>query len=320
MNEARSAIVHSHSRFCRTESGRSPPKVSLLTVVSIWKIFTPALRMTSPMRQFEWCSAELWRSIKRAGVLQGVDVVVVAQAAVAGQAGGGALVAAVHGHEVDVHVDEQVALGRPLGDLDLLALVGLAEEREVVGVLGVEVVEQAVGGEGVVDPVAHRVAQLGLGHAPVQGEGGDEVDVVDAGRRGHVQHGLDDALADVGPAHRGQRQGDVVEGDGQLHARRQQVGQGRAVAEGVEQGLADGLVGVLQARQRLGRVDDARASDRQSLEPQRVTVVEHHRRGRAIDLEDEPGPAHRPRSCFAGPPRMRFGTQHVPSFAGAHSQ
>ena len=63
MNEARSAIVHSHSRFWRTDRGRSPPKVSLLTVVSIWKIFTPALRMTSPMRQFEWCRAELWRSM-----------------------------------------------------------------------------------------------------------------------------------------------------------------------------------------------------------------------------------------------------------------
>ena len=110
-----------------------------------------------------------------------------------------ALVAAVHGDEVDVDVDEQVALGRPLVDLDLLALVGRAEEHEVVGVLGVEVVEQAVRREGVVDPVAQGVAQLGLGHAPVQREGGDEVDVVDARLGGHVEHGLDDALADVGP-------------------------------------------------------------------------------------------------------------------------
>ena len=56
------------------------------------------------------------------------DVVVVAEAPVAGQAGGDALVAAVHGHEVDVDVDEQVALGRPLVDLDVLALVGLARD------------------------------------------------------------------------------------------------------------------------------------------------------------------------------------------------
>ena len=156
------------------------PNVSLLSVVSIWKIFTPASRRTSPMRQFEWCSSEWCRSMNDSAVLHRLDVVVVAQAAVAGQAGGGRLPAAVHGDEVDVHVDEQVALGRPLVDLDLLALVGRAEEGEVVGVLGVVVVQQAVRGEGVVDPVADGVAQLGLGHAPVQGEGGDEVDVVDA--------------------------------------------------------------------------------------------------------------------------------------------
>ena len=54
---------------------------------------------------------------------------------------------------------------------------------EGVGVLGVVLGEQPVGGEGVVDPVAEGVAQLRLGHPPVQGEGGDELDVVDAGRR-----------------------------------------------------------------------------------------------------------------------------------------
>ena len=59
-----------------------------------------------------------------------------------------------------------------------------------------------MGGEGVVDAVADGVAQLGLGHAAVQGEGRDEVHVVDAGRGGQVEHRLDDPLADVGPAHR----------------------------------------------------------------------------------------------------------------------
>ena len=55
------------------------------------------------------------------------DVVVVARGCGSGQAGGGRLLAAVHGDEVDVDVDEQVALGRPLVDLDLLAVVGRAE-------------------------------------------------------------------------------------------------------------------------------------------------------------------------------------------------
>jgi hypothetical protein len=88
---------------------------------------------------------------------------------------------------------------------------GSAEEGQVVGVLGVVVVEQAVGSERVVDAVADGVAQLVLGHAPVQREGGDEVHVVDAGRGGQVEHRLDDPLADVGPLHLRQRQRDVVE-------------------------------------------------------------------------------------------------------------
>ena len=58
----------------------------------------------------------LWRMV--------AGVVVVPQAAVAGEPGGHALVAAVHGNQVDVDVDEQVDGGRPLVDLDVLALVG----------------------------------------------------------------------------------------------------------------------------------------------------------------------------------------------------
>ena len=57
--------------------------------------------------------------------------------------------------------------------------------------------QQAVGGEGVVDPVAQRVTQLVLGHAPVQGQRGNEHHVVDPGVGRHVEHGLDDHLADV---------------------------------------------------------------------------------------------------------------------------
>ena len=50
------------------------------------------------------------------------------------------LVAAVHGDEVDVHVDEQVRLGRAAVDRDHLALVGRAEQRHAVRILGVVVV------------------------------------------------------------------------------------------------------------------------------------------------------------------------------------
>ena len=44
--------------------GPDVPKQSLLSVVSIWKIFTPASRITLPMRQLELCSSDEWRSMK----------------------------------------------------------------------------------------------------------------------------------------------------------------------------------------------------------------------------------------------------------------
>src|SRR4051794_21771465 len=56
-NDTRSLAVHSHSRFCRNE--KFDGKVSLFSVVSIWKTFTPALAMSRPMRQFDECSSDL---------------------------------------------------------------------------------------------------------------------------------------------------------------------------------------------------------------------------------------------------------------------
>ena len=243
---SRSLVFHSHSRFCSTVIG---PSVAEHVVVDgrldLEDLDARVLEHLAhaPVRRVQLAGVAVH---ERLAVLHGLDVVVVAQAAVARQAGGRALPAAVHRDDVDVHVDEQVALGGPLVDLDLLALVGGAQEGEVVGVLGVVVVEQAVGGEGVVDPVADGVAQLVLGHAPVQGEGGDELHVVDAGRGGQVEHLLDDPLADVGPLHRGQRQRDVVEGDRELHAWPQQRRQRLAVALRVQQRVVDGAVDVVE--------------------------------------------------------------------------
>src|SRR3984957_16520439 len=57
--EARSRRDHSHSRFWRKE--KFDGKVSLLSVVSIWKIFTPDSAMRRPMRQLaEWSSEAGW--------------------------------------------------------------------------------------------------------------------------------------------------------------------------------------------------------------------------------------------------------------------
>jgi len=224
------------------------------------------------------------------GVLHGLRVVVVAQALVTGQAGGHALVPAVHGHQVDIDVDQQVRGGRPLVDLDVLALFGLAQMDEVVRVLGVVLGQPAGWGEGVVDPVAQGVPQLGLGHAAVQGQGGDEDHVVHPGVGRHVEDGLDHHLADVGRLHGRQRQRDVVEADGELHAGVQQLGQRVAVAHRVQQGVADGAVGVIEGRQGLGGVDDPAALG-QRLEGEALAVPEQRRRGGLVHFQDETGTA-----------------------------
>ena len=54
--DARSRAFHSHSRFCRKSNGEG--NVSLLTVVSIWKILTPSAFSSWPIRQFDECSSE----------------------------------------------------------------------------------------------------------------------------------------------------------------------------------------------------------------------------------------------------------------------
>jgi hypothetical protein len=168
---------------------------------------------------------------------------------------------------------------------------GRADLEHPVGVLGVVVVDAPGRGEGVVDAIADGVAQLLLGHAPVQGEGGDEVDVVDARGRRQVEHGLDHPLAVVGPAHRGQGERHVVEGDRELHASAQQLRK-RFAVEWVQQRLADGLVGVLQGGDGLGRVDHPAALGRQPLEAEALAVAVEDGRGRLVDLQHETWPRH----------------------------
>ena len=222
-------------------------------------------------------------------------VVVVAEALVAGQAGGHALVATVHGHQVDVDVDQQVALRGPPVDLDVLALVGEPQVDQRIGVLGVVLGQQAVGGEGVVDAVAQGVAELGFGHPSVEGQGHDQGHVVHAGLGRHVQDLFDDHLADIGPLHGRQGQRDVVEGDGQLHPRPQEGGQGVAVAHRMGEGRADGRRRIWERIDGLGGVDDPAALG-ETFEAEPLAVPEQRGRRGAVDVEHESGPgAHRVR-------------------------
>ena len=170
-------------------------------------------------------------------------------------------------------------------------MIGLAEVDQAGGILGVVLEQQALWGERVVDPVADGVSKFGLGHAAMQGQGTYQHHVVDTGAGGQVENRLDDPLAVVRAVHGRQRQGDVVEGDGQPHAREQQLRQ-RGRVEGMEQGLDDGLVGVVERVEGLRRVDHPRPSGRQPLEPEALPVPRQDGRGGAVDVEHKTGTRH----------------------------
>ena len=119
---------------------------------------------------------------------------VVLETAVRGEAGRDGLVPAVHRHEVDVHIDEQVALGRVAVDLDILPVGSKAEVDEIRGILGVMLQEEPTGRECLEHAVAEGMAQLGIGHATVKGKRSNQHDVIDPCLGRKVQDRLDDAL------------------------------------------------------------------------------------------------------------------------------
>ena len=65
--------------------------------------------------------------------------------------------------------------------------------------------------------------ELGFRHPAVETEGRDEVDVLDTFGGGLLQYLLYNLLTNIGLAHRWQRYREVVEGDGQLHTRREEL-------------------------------------------------------------------------------------------------
>ena len=219
-----------------------------------------------------------------------VHVVVVPKALVAGQADRDRLVAAVHRHEVDVHVDDQVGLRRPLHDLDVLAHVGLTDVGEPVLVLCVEVV-QAIGPEGAVDALADHPADLLGRHPAVQRRRHDDLEVLHPGAGGQLDHVLEHALTHVRGHHRRQRDREVVDRDRELHPREQQLGQRLLIAGRLEQRATDLPVEVAQARQRIRRIHDARA-EREPLHPVPLALVDDQGRRPLVHLQHEPWSGH----------------------------
>ena len=99
-----------------------------------------------------------------------------------------------------------------------------------------------------------------------------------------LQHLVQKTLANIGPPHLRQRQTDVVDSDRHPHVRAQ-LREQRILVLGMEQGVANRLVGVGQRLQRRRRIDHAR-SHRQLLEqeflaarndsPLRAPIHRHH--------------------------------------------
>ena len=270
--------------------------VSLLSVVSIWKTFTPEVGdepAHAPVGRVQLGAVLVHEG---AALLHGLRVVVVAEAPVAGEPGGHALVAAVHGDQVDVHVDQQVALGGPLVDLDVLALVGEAEVDEAVGVLGVVLGEQAVAARR-----RRRRGRRARGAARPRSSGGAGRARRSARRRRPRPRPPCRAPASMtswrmsGRSIGRERQGDVVEGDGELHARR------AAAPAGARRRPSGWLSACADGAPRGRRADRAARARRPPGFPRAgvsrrepLAVPEQGGWRRAVDLEHEPGPgAHR---------------------------
>jgi len=156
-------------------------------------------------------------------------------------------VAAVHRDEVDVHVDEEVALRGAAVERHHFPLSGVLQLHHPVRVLGVVVVV-AVRMEGVEDFLPDHPLHLGVGHSPVERGGDDEMDVVHAGIGEQFQDNLQHRLAGVGGDHRRERERDVVQGDGDLHPRPEEGVEGVHSLR-VIQCPADGGLGVGHALQ-----------------------------------------------------------------------
>ena len=190
---------------------------------------------------------------------------------------------AVHRHEIDVGVDKQIAFGGAAVQVKRFLVSGLADLDHSFIPLGVVVVV-AIGIELVVNLRAHHALHFPWRHFPVQGIGDDDVYVVNAITGQHIEHNLEDGLANVGRGHGRQGQADVINSDGYLHTRLELGEQGIA-SKRVIQRVSDRCLAIGQAFERRIRVQHARA-DGQVLENKVFARRHDARRAVAIDIDN----------------------------------
>src|SRR5919106_800308 len=218
-----------------------------------------------------------------------VHVVVMAEAAVGPQPYRHRLVAAIHGHQVDVHVHEEVGLGRLPRDLHVLTLVGLPDVCETFGVLGVEVPE-ALRPERAEHPLPDDRFDLLPGHPAVERVRHQELHVLDATAGRQLEDLLQYQLPHVRWVHRRQGQRDVVERDREPHPRAKELRE-RLRTQRVHDRVPDRAADVGERRERVGRVHHPRA-EREPLDAEALAAMHQQRRRPLVHLEHEARPGH----------------------------
>ena len=169
--------------------------------------------------------------------------------------------------------------------------LGLADLGEALRILGVEVLQVAPGRTSgyTRSPTARRISAAVMRRCSAVATISSTSSTPVAG--GELDHVLEDRLADVGRAHRRQRDRDVVDRDRELHARDEQLGKRLRVTDRVQQRVTHGRRHVADARQRVGGIDDPRA-ERELLHAVALALV-HEQRGRPlVHLQHESGSGH----------------------------
>ncbi len=202
-------------------------------------------------------------------IAQRRGVVVMAQALIGREANRHRLMPAVHRHQVDVQINDEVRFRRAPRQPDFFLMLGLAEHREFGAILSVEIVEP-VGPVLLECALAHDASDLRLGHAAMKRSGDHQVDVVDAVIGQRLEHLIEQPLANVRPAHLRQRQAKVIDRDGDAHVGIE-LREERILIFRMEQGVANRLIGIGQRVERRRRINHAR-TDRQLLEQELLAV------------------------------------------------
>jgi hypothetical protein len=114
------------------------------------------------------------------------------------------LVTAVHRDEIDVEIDEQIALCRPTVHTKRFVVTRMAERDQVVVILGIMIVE-TIGMIFVEDLVPDHPTHFPIRHLPVKRVCNDQMNVVDSVRPAHVEYDLEHRLSHIRRRHRWKR-------------------------------------------------------------------------------------------------------------------